>query len=343
MRMSRAVPAAVLGLLVALTGCAGDSQAAGQGSEDALTIYSGRNEELVAPLLADLEEAVGVPVEVRYGDTAELAAQLLEEGDETEADLFFGQDAGALGALSDAGLLAPLDARTTDRVLQRFRDDDGRWAATSARARVLAYDPQQAPQVARFDSVDDLLSPELAGEIGFAPTNASFQSFVTALRVTRGEDAAREWLEAFAAQDPVAYDNNILVLEAVDSGEVAVGLINHYYWYQLAAEVGEDAVDARLRYLDSSDAGALINVAGAGVVAGSDQQQAATEAVEFLLSDQAQQYFADTTAEYPVVEGVTSTEHDLVPLDTLEGAAVDLDELDSLEETLVLLQEVGLT
>ena len=339
------IPLAGLGLALVLSGCAanGSDATSEVDPEDVLTIYSGRDEELVSPLLADLEDAVGVPVEVRYGDTAELAAQLLEEGENTEADLFFGQDAGALGALSDADLLAPLGKGTTRQVAERFRDEDGMWAPTSARARVLAYHPDQAPQAATFDSVDDLLAPELSGQVGYAPTNASFQAFVTALRVTRGEDGAREWLEAFAANDPVAYDSNTVVLEAVDSGEIGVGLINHYYWYQLAAEMGAESVNAKLRYLDSKDAGALINVAGVGVIEGSNQQAAASDAVDFLLSEQAQRYFADTTAEYPVVEGVQSTEHDLVPLDTIEAAPVDLDELDSLEQTLELLQEVGLT
>ena len=334
-----------LGLALVLSGCAanGSDATSEADPEDVLTIYSGRDEELVSPLLADLEDAVGVPVQVRYGDTAELAAQLLEEGENTEADLFFGQDAGALGALSDVDLLAPLSKGTTRQVAERFRDEDGMWAPTSARARVLAYHPDKAPQAATFDSVDDLLAPELSGQVGYAPTNASFQAFVTALRVTRGEDGAREWLEAFAANDPVVYDSNTVVLEAVDSAEIGVGLINHYYWYQLAAEVGAESVDAKLRYLDSKDAGALINVAGVGVIDGSNQQAAASDAVDFLLSEQAQRYFADTTAEYPVVEGVQSTEHDLVPLDTIEAAPVDLDELDSLEQTLELLQEVGLT
>ena len=101
-------------------------------------------------------------------------------------------------------------------------------------------------------------------------------------------------------------------------------------------------MSAQLHYLPGGDAGALINVAGAGVIEGSDQSEAAAAAVEFLVSDQAQQYFADTTAEYPVVEGITSTEHDLVPLEDLPGAPIDLNDLDTLEQTLALLDEVGL-
>lgn len=333
------VLAVTTALLATLTACADDGGAV----DDALVIYSGRNENLVSPLLEQLEQAVGVPVEVRYAGSSELAAQLLEEGEGTEADVFFSQDAGALGALAGAGMLAELDEAITSRTLERFRDPAGRWVPTSARARVVAYDPATAPEVAEMSSIDEVLDPAYRGRVAYAPTNASFQSFVTALRVTRGEDGARAWLEAFAANDPQVYDNNVAILDAVDSGQVPLGLINHYYWYEKAAEVGADEMNVQLRFLGGGDAGALINVAGAGVIQGSDQSEAAAAAVEFLVSNQAQQYFVDTTAEYAVVEGVSTTQHDLVPLDDISGAQVDLNDLDSLEETLALLDEVGLS
>ena len=312
-------------------------------SDDALGTYSGRNETLVGPLLDKLEAATGIDVQVRYGGSSERAAQLLEEGEGTKADLFFSQDAGALGALAKAGRLQALPEATTSKVQEGFADPAGLWVATSARARVIAYDPAQAPEVTSMTTVDAVLDPKYKGKVGFAPTNASFQSFVTALRVSKGEAGAKAWLEAFKANEPKAYDNNILVLDAVDSGQVALGLVNHYYWYERAAEKGADAVNAKIHFLDANDPGALINVAGAGVLAGSQQSEAATKAVDFLLSDEAQQYFADETAEYPVVAGITSTKHDLVPLADLEGLAIDLNALNSLEETLAMLDEVGLT
>jgi iron(III) transport system substrate-binding protein len=326
-----------------LAACGSGEDGADEPDPDALVIYSGRNEGLVGPLLEQMEQEVGVPVEVRYAASAELAAQLLEEGEGTDADLFFSQDAGALGALAEAGMLQQLPEQVTEPVLEEYTDADDRWVATSARARVIAYDPQQAPEVAEFTSVDQVLDETYRGEIGFAPTNASFQSFVTALRVAKGEDGARQWLEDFAALDPQAYDNNIAVLDAVDAGEVSLGLINHYYWYERVAELGEDAVNAEIHFLDSDDPGALVNVAGVGVLAGTDKQDAAVAAAEFLVSDTAQQYFADETAEYPVVEGVTTTVHDLQPLSELTRSSIDLNELDSLEQTLAMLDEVGLT
>ncbi|HYN65352.1 MAG TPA: extracellular solute-binding protein [Ornithinibacter sp.] len=332
--------AAVLALTMAACGADDGEEPL---SDDALIIYSGRNENLVGPLLQKLEEQTGIDVQVRYGGSSELAAQLLEEGDGTKADLFFSQDAGALGALAKAGRLETLPDATTTRVQEGFADPNGHWVATSARARVIAYDPTQAPEVPEMTTVDAVLDPKYKGKVGFAPTNASFQSFVTALRVTKGEQGAKEWLEAFKANEPKAYDNNVLVLDAVDSGQVALGLVNHYYWYERVAEKGAAGVNAKIHFLDSDDPGALINVAGAGILAGSPQKDAAVKAIDYLLSEEGQRYFADETAEYPVVPGVTSTTHDLVPLEELEGSSVDLNALDSLEQTLALLDEVGLT
>ncbi len=344
MSLRRALSLSAVALLAFTTAaCGTDGDEDEPQSGGSLVIYSGRNENLVGPVLEKIEESTGLDVQVRYGGSSEMAAQLLEEGEATEADLFFSQDAGALGALAGAGRLETLPASTTNQVIDGFADPQGTWVATSARARVVAYDPEQAPEAAEMTSIDEVLDPAYKGTIGFAPTNASFQSFVTALRVDKGEDGARQWLEDFKANEPVVYDNNTLVLDAVDSGQVALGLINHYYWYERVAEKGADAVNAQIRFLGSDDPGALINVAGVGVLAGSGQREGAVEAIDFLLSPEGQQYFADETAEYPVVEGVSSTTHDLAPLADLERSRVDLNSLDSLEQTLALLDQVGLT
>ncbi|HXV92664.1 MAG TPA: extracellular solute-binding protein, partial [Pseudonocardia sp.] len=257
------------------------------GSSADLTIYSGRNEQLVGGLLEQLEETVGGTVEVRYGDSAELAAQLLEEGEATEADVFFSQDAGALGALDSAGRLQPLPEATLDAVPEPYRADDGSWVATSARSRVLFYDPRQVSDAELPDTLDELTDPVWRGRIGYAPTNASWQAFVTGVRVLRGDDGARAWLEAFAANEPVRFGNNIQILDGVDAGQVALGLSNHYYWYERVQEVGEDALNARVHYIPGGDPLGLVNVAGAGVIAGTEDAETAQRAVEFLVSETA--------------------------------------------------------
>ncbi|GAA2151017.1 iron(III) transport system substrate-binding protein [Humibacillus xanthopallidus] len=323
------------------TGAAGSSSGAAAADGD-LVIYSGRNEKLVSGLLDQLSAATGVKVSVRYAGSSELAAQLLEEGDATNADLFFSQDAGALGALGAAGRLEALDPALTATVIDGYADPANLWVGTSARARVVAYHPGQAPEAAQMTSIDAVLDPRYKGKVGFAPSNASFHAFVTALRVTKGEDGAKTWLERFRANEPKAYDSNVAVLDGVDKAEVSLGLINHYYWFEKSAEKGESAVTAKIRFLGSDDPGALINVAGVGVLKGTDQKEAATKAVSFLLGPQAQKYFTETTFEYPVVDG-TPTPAGLPALKDLRSSSVDLNKLDSLDRTLALLGEVGLT
>ncbi|MGW7355589.1 iron ABC transporter substrate-binding protein [Streptomyces sp. NPDC054802] len=331
-RLTALIAAALL--VPAVAGCGVDEDDAG------LVIYSGRNEKLVDSLLDDLEKAVGTTVAVRYGESAELAAQIQEEGDKTKAGLFFSQDAGALGALSTKGLLQKLPQTSLDKVDPAFRGGAGDWVGTSGRVRVLAYHPGQVTKVP--DTVHDLVKPEWKGKIGYAPTNASFQAFVTGMRVLEGDEATRAWLKGLKANEAKAYENNLKVMDAVGEGEVSLGLVNHYYWYARVAEKGEDKVGAKIHFLPGGDPGALVNAAGVGIIKGSDQAPVAQKAVDFLLSEKAQKYFADETKEYPLTVGVTSTVEDLPPLSSLETPEIDLSKLESLQETLKMLQDAGM-
>jgi iron(III) transport system substrate-binding protein len=331
MRRSPALLVAVLAG-AALAACSDDDGAD-------LVIYSGRNEDLVGPLIEQFEEESGLDVEVRYGDTAEMAAQVLEEGDNSPADVFFGQDAGALGALAQEDRLVPLADDQLEKVDEHLRDDEGRWVGTSARARVVVYDERELSEDDLPDSILGFADPAWQGRIGWAPTNASFQAFVTALRVVEGEGAARSWLEAIQANDPVAYDNNIAVVEGVAAGEVDVGFVNHYYLHQFLADDPDYPVTYKV--YGGGDVGGLVNVAGTGILDTADDEEAAGEFVDFLLSEEAQRYFADETYEIPVADGVQPQEG--VPtLDQVDIAVVDLNELDDLAGTLALLTELGI-
>jgi iron(III) transport system substrate-binding protein len=335
-------------LVVALAACgsdgSGDADAAESPEVDttALVVYSGRNENLVGPLLEQFTTDTGVQVSVRYADTATLAAQLLEEGDRTDADVFFSQDAGALGALHDGGLLAALPEATLGSVEERFRSSAGTWVGTSGRARVLDYNPTVVAEADLPAGVAELTDPRWRGQVGIAPTNASFQSFVTAMRELEGDAATKAWLEGLVANGVQTFDNNIAILDAVDKGVVAVGLSNHYYWYERAAEVGEDAMTVRLHWFTGGDPGALVNVAGVGILAGSDRAEDAQQLVDFLLAEKAQSYFAEQTKEYPLSAGVQPVEG-LPALADLQSPEIDLSSLDDLAGTLAMLQEVGLT
>jgi iron(III) transport system substrate-binding protein len=303
-----------------------------------LVVYSGRSEELVGPLLELFEQETGIDVEVRYGDTAEMAGLILTEGDNSPADVYYGQDAGALGALASAGRLVELPDDLLERVPASLRSTQGQWIGLSGRARVVVYNTDLLSEDDLPDSMLDFTDPEWNGRIGWAPTNGSFQAFVTALRVLEGEEAARSWLEGIVANSPEAYSNNTGIVEAVAAGEVEVGFVNHYYLYRYLAENPE--YTAANKFYSGGDAGALINVAGAGIVDTSERQELALRFMEWLLSDTAQRYFAEQTFEIPVVDGVAPAA-ELPDLDSLTLPDIDLDRLEDLEGTLALLAEVG--
>ncbi len=306
-------------------------------AEDPLTIYSGRSESLVGPVIAAFTEATGIEAEVKYADTAELAVILLEEGRRSPADIYFAQDAGALGVVAGAGLLAPLPEDVLARTPARYRDANGAWVGVSGRARTVAYTTGE--EVELPGSTLDFTDPAWAGRIGWAPANGSFQSFVTALRMVEGEDVARGWLEGILANDPVDYPNNTAAVEGVAAGEVDVAFVNHYYLLRLLAEHGEDYPVAQSFFSDG-DIGALVNVAGVGLLASTDQLEAAVAFVDFLLSDDAQRYFSESTFEFPLIEGVAADPR-LPALEDIEGPLVDLSALADLQGTVELLREVG--
>lgn len=340
MRSMRRVVVAV-GVTAAIALGAVPAGAAGSDKKPSgsITVYSGRTEALIGPLLEQFTADTGIDVEVRYGDSGALASQLLTEADATPADVFVSQDAGALGALSKERLFHKLPAETLEAVAPQHRDAKRAWVGTSGRVRVLVYNPELAAKPPT--TIDQVVDAKWKGKIGYAPTNASWQAFVTGLRVLRGDDGAREWLAAFAAQDPVPYERNGAVRDAVNDGEVAIGLVNHYYLYEKIDTEGADAVTAVNQFVAAGDPGGLVNVAGVGVLAGSDDTADALELVAFLLSEQSQRYFADETYEYPLVAGIPAS--DQVPaFDTLSPPAIDLSDLDSLAETQEMLADAGL-
>ena len=330
---NRLAPLALaLTAVLALSACATENSSSS--SEESITIYSGRSEVLIAELLETFTAETGIGIEVRYGDSAELAAQILEEGDNIRADVYFGQDAGALGSLARAGVTKSLPSDITELVQAEYRSDDDQWVGVSGRARVLVYDPTKVTDLP--SSYRDLMDPSWKGRIGIAPTNASFQAFITAIRVLESDEAANEFLAAMK-ENAVSFEKNSLILQAVEDGVVDAGLINHYYWYELGNQLGQENLTSQLHWFQDGDAGNLINVAGAAVL--SDNPNA-NVFVKWLLGQSAQQYFVERTREYsmtgiPDVPGVK-------PLSEIRAPQFDLSDLESLAETLEMIRKAGL-
>lgn len=315
--------------------CGGDDD----GDNTSVVVYSGRSETLVEPILVEFENDTGIKVLRRYGDTSGLAGQILEEGKNSPADVFFAQDAGALGALAIDDMLAELPDDLLAKVAPAFRSPDGVWIGISGRARTVVYNTDRLSPNDLPDSILDFTDPKWKGRIGWAPTNASFQAFVTGLRVLLGDEAARAWLEGIKANEPVDFPNNSTIVQAVADGEIDVGFVNHYYLYRFLSEHGE-GFKARNHFMTGGDPGALINVAGIGILKTAKNRDAAEQLVEYLLSEKAQRYFAEQTFEYPLAEGIAPSV-DIPPLSDLETPDIDLSDLADLRGTIELLRETG--
>jgi iron(III) transport system substrate-binding protein len=310
------------------------------GSDPDLVVYSGRSEPLFKPILEEFNEQTGLKVSVRFADTTDLAATLIEEGDKPRADVFVGQDAGALARLDERRLLAPYRSRALDAVPPRYRSPDATWTGLSARARVLIVNTEELGPAERPRSIFELTEPKWRGKVA-APntTNASWIGFVSALRLTEGEERARDWLEGMKRNDLAVLGSHTDVRNAVGSGEFAVGLVNHYY-VELERREGTP-VEAVFTDQQAGGLGTVINTASGGIVRNAPHPANARRLMDFLLSEKIQRELAGRNYEYPVVPGVPAP--GLRRLSELRVSEVPLADLGpEVDRTLALLREVGL-
>ena len=302
-----------------------------------LVIYSGRGESLVDPIIQQFREATGINVSVKYAKTPELAATLQEEGSNSPADVFFAQDPGGLGAVEN--MLAELPDNIIAMVPEWASSPESKWVGISGRARTVVYNPTKYSENDLPDDIWDFVDPKWEGRIGWAPTNASFQTMITAMRSTWGEEKTRDWIEGIHANGAKIYPKNTPQVAAVAADEIDVGFVNHYYLFRFLAEEG-DSFAARNYHPRSGGPGAVVMVAGTGILSTSENPENAKLFVEFMLSKVAQQYFAGQTFEYPLVDGV-KTSRILVPFEDINHPNIALSDLTDNSATVELLRETG--
>ncbi|WP_414563941.1 MULTISPECIES: iron ABC transporter substrate-binding protein [unclassified Anabaena] len=306
--------------------------------ENELVVYSGRNEKLIGELIKQFEQQTNAKIQVRYGDTAELASAILEEGQNSPADVFFSQDAGALGALQKAGRTVQLPTSLLNQVDSAYRSPEGQWIGVTGRVRTVDYNTNLVKAEELPSSIFGFTDPKWKGRIAWAPTNGSFQSFVTGLRVAEGEERAKEWLEGIKANDPQVFPNNTSIVEALSRGEASVGFVNHYYLQRIK----QDNPDVPVEHHFTEDIGSLVNVAGVAILNTANHPNIAQRFVEFMLNENAQNYFAGQTFEYPLAAGV-EPKGNLKSLTQLQTQAkkIDLSNLNDLDNTLKLMQQTA--
>ena len=270
-------------------------------SPKVLTVYSGRSALLVEPLLQAFAKKNGIELKLRFDKSTEkLANRLVMEGTKSPADLFFAQAVGYLTLLSDKGLIEPLDQSILSQVPVKHRSASGHWVGTSGRLRVMVYSPERVRNPPR--SLSELADPRFKGRVGWAPGNASLHAHIAALRHHWGEDKTASWLKAMKANKPVVYPKNSPQVRAVSSGEIDIGWVNHYYLHKLRAQ--DPTLKAANANFKAGDAGNLVMLAGVGIPKSSKNKELAKQLIEFLLSDEGQNYFAQKAYEYPARDGV---------------------------------------
>ena len=319
-----------------MTGCSGSNEQAADPTE--ITVYSGRSEEFIAPFFAQWEQSSGIKLNVRYGDSAELAAQILEEGANSPADLFLSQDAGSLGAVAKADLFIELPNDVATNIPAEFVAANRNWVGVTGRARVFVYNPDLLKVLPT--SVTDLTKAEFKGKLGIAPSNASFQAFVTALINAQGVEFAQKWLEGLKTNEVRIYAKNSAIVEAVDKKEISIGLVNHYYVWEVSEGLGRE-INVKNGFFKAGDLGNMINVSGAGVLASSKKYAAAQDLINFLTSQKVQDEFVSKTHEYSLINGANGPA-DLPALAEIGAPTVDLNALKDIQRTQDLLVKVGL-
>jgi iron(III) transport system substrate-binding protein len=330
-RLGAGLAVAGLGLSV-LAGCGGSS--------DTLVVYSGRTGDLITPLLDRFAEETGVDIDVNYQDSADLALLIDEEGDRTPADVFISQSPGAVGFLDEQDRLAQLSDDILGSVPEGDAAENGSWVGLSGRVRTLVYNTDDVDPETLPETVLDLAGDEYAGQVAVAPTNGSFQDFVTVLRQQVGEEETEAFLTALADGGAPTYADNHAIVEAVGRGEVPMGLVNHYYAFRALDEDPDLPVENY--YFPEGDYGSTLLVTAASIVEGSDQAEDAERLVEFLLSAESQEYFSEETFEYPLASGV-EPDPALPPFEEISATRVDMSELGGgLAATTELIDASGL-
>ncbi len=337
---SRLVGAAVL---VAAGGfLAGWPSPAGAAAQS-ITLYNGQHVQTTDALVSAFERQTGITVNVRSDTEDTFTDQIIAEGSRSPADVFYTENSPPLEELASRGMLSAVAPSTLRHTVQRYDSPAGAWAGVSARVSVLIYNtrllkPSQLPT-----SVMTLASPKWSGKLALAPGETDFQPIVTAVERTHGKASALKWLDGLKANaGSHIYPDNETITSEVNAGQVAVGVINQYYWYRLRAQLGSSGMHSAIAYFAPHDPGYIVDVSGIGVLRSSTHQSAAQRFVAFVHSREGQEIIAHSDSfEYPIDSGVVTAKGE-TPFGQLQPDPVSVAELGTGAAAISLLQEAQL-
>jgi len=332
------------GLALALLGCLLASCGGSSSSSNTITLYNGQHEQTTDALVARFEKLTGITVKVRSDDEEVFASQINAEGSNSPADVLFTENSPPLEYLQEKGRLAPVAQSTLGRTPARYNSPTGHWVGVSARVSVLVYNTALIPKSQLPTSIMQLADPKWKGKLALAPGETDFQPIVTSVARSYGDAAALRWLQGLKANagSSHTYPDNETLVDQVNRGQVAIGIINQYYWYRERAQVGQSGVHSAIAHLAARDPGYVIDVSGAAVLKSSDHQAAGQKLLAFLVSAQGQQIIADTDSfEYPIASGVSTAEPE-TPLDKLQPNPINIAALGDGATAVALLQKAQL-
>src|SRR5690606_28740588 len=305
-----------------------------------LTLYNGQHARTTAALVEAFTKTSGIKVAIRKGSSSQLANQIIEEGERSPADVFYAEESPPVVTLAEKGLLTKLDDSTLKQIMAGYTAKDDTWTGVSARCRVVAYNRKMVNPAELPASVLDMATESWKDKVGFVPTSGAFQEQLIAIKLLNGREAALNWLKGLKKFGRI-YNGNMAAMKAVEAGEIATALVNNYYWFAVAKEVGEDKMKSALYYTDNKDPGGLITVSAAGILKSSKNQQAAQQLLAFMVSEAGQQAIVASVAEYPLRPGVSSP-FNLKPFDELDPPLVSPADLGDAADALALRREAGL-
>jgi iron(III) transport system substrate-binding protein len=329
------------GLLAA--SCSSGSRGSGAG-DTTITLYNAQHQQTTDALIAAFTKQTGIKVRVDNNDEDVLTAQIQQEGSRSPADVFYTENSNWLEQLNQLGLLTPVNAATLAQVPAGDSAANGDWVGVSARVSVMVYNPGKVRASQLPTSVLDLAQPQWKGKIELAPAETDFWPIVSSVAQQDGSAAALAWLKGLKA-NAGGNDNitdNETVTSDVNQGVAALGLINHYYYFRLQAELGTGSVSAKIAFFAPHDPGYVEDISGIAILKSSKHQSAAQEFLDFMTGQAGQTVLADGDSfEYPIHPGVTANAA-LPPFAQMQPSSFTPAELGTGLEAKNLLQEAGL-
>jgi len=290
-------------------------------SPGSITLYNGQHLELTQTEVSAFTRDTGISVNLRTNDGVVLADQILQEGHSSPADAYFTENSPELVNLSQHGLLARLPASLLREVPARYRSPHGTWVGVALRVSSLVYNPKLISRSQLPSSILDLAASRWKGRVAIAPLDSDFPPVVGAVIAAHGAKAAASWVDALR-RNAVVYQDEESVVAAVNSGDVAVGVVNQYYWYRLRREVGAKSIRSALYYFPNGDPGSVVNISGAAVLRSSQHRADAERFLAFLVSRKGQELIGSgDDFEYPVRPGVAPNPQ-LPPLSKIAHASI---------------------